>query len=175
MRLSEALAKPVQYFLPGSEIKKDDPGKTTLNKEVEAYDNLTGILVLGNVRAGQPVFSEQDIIGMLPVPRHKAVKEHFALQVNGDSMSGAGINEGDLVLIHRQSHVEFNGQIVCALINGEETTLKIFHRDSYGNIRLKAANPSYPDLLLAGSSNLVIQGVYAGVFKFPPARPGQSL
>lgn len=176
LRLAEALAKPVLYFLPGiDEQKRDISSKNTLNKQVEIFNDLTGIAVLGNVRAGQPVFSEQNVIGMLPIPQQKAVKEYFALQVKGDSMAGAGINEGDLVLIHRQSQVDFNGQIVCALVDGEETTLKAFHQDSDGNIRLVAANPSYPDLLLAGSSNLVIQGVYAGVYKFPPSRPGQKL
>lgn len=173
IRLSVALAKPVQYFLPGAEKQKSDSDVTIPNQQVETYDELTGIAVLGNVRAGQPVFAEQNIIGMLPVPPHKAAKEHFALQVKGDSMTGACINEGDLVLIHRQSHVDFDGQIICALIDGEETTLKIFHKDHDGNIRLAAANPSYPDLLLASSSNLVVQGVYAGVFKFPPSRSGQ--
>ena len=175
LRLSDFLAKPVQYFLPGLEKQKDDPIKTTLHKHVEIYHELTSVPVLGNVRAGQPMFSEQNIIGMLPIPQHKAVKEHFALQVKGDSMIGAGINEGDLVLIHRQAYVDFDGQIVCALVDAEETTLKIFHQDSEGNIRLVAANPSYPDLLLSGSSNLIIQGVYAGVYKFPPRRSGQNL
>lgn len=90
-------------------------------------------------------------------------------------MIDAGIDEGDLVLIHRQSHVDFDGQIVCALVNGEETTLKIFHQGNDGMIRLVAANPAYPDLLLGDSSGLVIQGVYAGVYKFPPSKPGKKI
>lgn len=175
LKLSEVLKKPVLYFLPGVEAQKDEQGKTTLTNKAETYYNLTGIAVLGNVRAGQPAFSEQNIIGMLPIPQQMAVKDYFALQVKGDSMAGAGINEGDLVLIHRQPYVDFDGQIICALVDGEETTLKIFHRNSDGNIRLVAANPAYPDLLLANPGSLVVQGVYAGVYKFPPLRPGQKL
>lgn len=175
LRLSEVLDKPVLYFLPGVEKQKDDSSKSNQQKQVDTFDDLTGIAVMGNVRAGQPVFSEQNIIGMLPMPRQRAVKDYFALQVKGSSMTGAGINEGDLVLIRRQSHVDFDGQIVCALVDGEETTLKIFHQDSDGNIHLVSANPSYPDLLLAGSGNLIVQGVYAGVFKFPHPRSGWKL
>jgi repressor LexA len=175
LKLSEVLKKPVLYFLPGTDEQNYDPGKTTPNMEAEIYYNLTGIAVLGNVQAGQPAFSEQNIIGTLPVPQRMAVKEHFALQVKGDSMTGAGINDGDLVLIRRQTHADFDGQIICALVDGEETTLKIFHQDSDGNIRLAAANPAYPDLMLAGSRRLSIQGVYAGVYKFPPAWSGQKL
>lgn len=172
LRLSEALAKPVQYFLSGVDKCEDNSNTTVINKQVKTYYDLTGIEVLGNVRAGQPLFSEQNVIGMLPIPRQKEIKDYFALQVIGDSMVGAGINEGDLVLIHRQSHVDFDGQIVCLLVNGEETTLKMFHRADGGLIRLVAANPAYPDLILY-DSNVVIQGVYAGVFKFPPSGPGK--
>jgi repressor LexA len=175
LRLSEVLAKPVLYFLPGVDEHDNTPDKPNSNKRIETFYHLTGIAVLGNVRAGQPMFSEQNIIGMLPIPRDKVGKEHFALQVKGDSMVGAGINEGDLVLIRRQSHVDFDGQIICALVNGEESTLKIFHQDNDGNISLVAANPSYPDLLLSAPGDLVIQGVYAGVYKFPPQRPSQNL
>jgi len=88
-------------------------------------------------------------------------------------MVGEGICPGNLVLIHRQSGVDFNGQIICALVNGENT-LKIFFKDGEGKIRLRAANPIYPDIVLDGEGALVVQGVYAGVFKFP-AGPGNDL
>lgn len=83
-------------------------------------------------------------------------------------MAGEGIHEGELVLIRRQSHVDFNGQIVCALINGEENTLKIFLKEK-DKIILRSANPAYPDIVFEDECSLSIQGVYAGVFKFPSA------
>ncbi|MGI6491911.1 MAG: helix-turn-helix domain-containing protein [Peptococcaceae bacterium] len=165
-RLAEVLSQPIHYFLAGLDENRSD-WKTTPVHNVGHIHELTNIDVIGNIHAGQPVFAEQNKIGLLPVPSHLAAKEHFALQVKGDSMIDAGINEGDLVLIRRQAHVDFDGQIVCALVNGDETTLKIFHLNSDGSVRLEAANPAYPDLLLAGIDDLQIQGVYAGVFKFP--------
>jgi SOS-response transcriptional repressor LexA len=86
-------------------------------------------------------------------------------------MVGEGICDGDLVLIRRQSHVDFNGQIICALIHGKENTLKKFVKDKSGKIYLCAANPVYPPIILNSETELVIQGVYAGVFKFPSGSP----
>jgi repressor LexA len=124
-----------------------------------------GIPVLGAVRAGEPSEAQQRVIGCLPLPREIAGGGYFALRVKGDSMINEGICEGDLVLIRRQSHVDFNGQIICALVNGENT-LKIFVVEKE-KVLLRAANRSYPDIVLKNERELTIQGVYAGVFKFP--------
>lgn len=158
-RLGRVLGKPLEYFWS----EGDTPAA---GGEVEAVHDLAAVPVLGEVPAGEPVIEEQNLIGSLPMPGKQAEDVHFALRVKGDSMVGEGICAGDLVLIRRQSWVDFNGQIVCALVKGENT-LKIFIRDGEGKIRLRAANPRYPDIVLDGESDVVIQGVYAGVFKFP--------
>lgn len=165
-RLASVLKKPLDYFLSDGDVQTDRGGKHLSGRKIESFHDLIGIPVLGTVRAGEPVPSEQNVIGRLPFPRQSAGEIHFALRVKGDSMVGEGICEGDLVLIRRQSHVDFNGQIICALVNGEENTLKTFLKEA-GNIRLRAANPAYPDIVLDNERDLVIQGVYAGVFKFP--------
>lgn len=153
-RLAAALKKPVEYFLPDL--------KRTNGKETDIVD----IPVLGTIRAGEALLSEQNLLGYLPVPEEKAGEVTFALKVKGNSMDGKGIYDGDLVLIKRQDHVDFNGQIVCALIDGNENALKLYYEEE-GKIILRPANPGYPDIVLDNQASVVIQGVCAGIFKFP--------
>ncbi len=161
-RLSAVLKKPVEYFLPNA---SQDSKITAKNKKREYNSKeLAGIPVLGVIRAGEPLFSEQNCLGYLPVPGEKAGEVSFALKVKGNSMDGKGICDGDLVLIRRQSTVDFNGQIVCVLVNSENA-LKIYLKEE-DKIILRSANPTYQDIVIDEIS-VVIQGVYAGVFKFP--------
>ncbi len=169
-RLAKALAKPVAYFLSDPALSASNGLIQPPMKKAEIIDDLKEIPVLGTIRAGEASFSRQSLIGFLPLPLKKAGAVAFALRVKGDSMVGEGIHEGDLVLINRQSHADFNGQIVCALINGEESSLKILLKEK-DKIILRSANPTYPDIVLEDESDLTIQGVYAGVFKFPAPFP----
>jgi len=161
-RLAAALKKPVDYFL--ADVSQVDE-KDTMGRGF--FYDLTGIPVIGLIKAGEPVCAEQNITGCIPFPHDLQKGTLFFLEARGDSMSGIGICDGDLVLIRRQSGVDFNGQVVCALVDGKESTLKIFFQENDGRIFLKAANPNYPDIVLGNGKELVIQGVYAGVFKFP--------
>lgn len=83
-----------------------------------------GIPVLGVIRAGEPVVCAENIEGY-EFANVREQEEYFYLRVTGDSMSGAGIGEGALVLIHKQRQAE-NGQIVACLLEGETATLKRF-------------------------------------------------
>jgi repressor LexA len=169
-RLAAALEKPVEYFLPAGN-QKGNRNRTLTKWAKQEFYSLKNISVLGTVQAGEPLVSTQMVIGCLPLPQILTGEVDFALQVQGDSMVGEGICDGDLVLIRRQSHVDFNGQIICALIHGKENTLKKFVKDKSGKIYLCAANPVYPPIILNSETELVIQGVYAGVFKFPSGSP----
>jgi repressor LexA len=162
-RLSAVLKKPVEYFLSDVKQRKINQIPLTENDKPEMAKKLVGIPVLGNIHAGDVLVSEQSLLGLLPAPDCDA---SFALVVKGDSMEGKGICDGDLVLIRRQNHVDFNGQIICALISGKETSLKIYLREE-GKIVLRSANPSYSDIVFDNDSSFTIQGVYAGVFKLP--------
>ena len=135
-RLSGVLKKPVQYFLP-------DP----VNIKTELIRGISMIPILGTVPAGRAFFSEQNLLGYLPVPSEKGGDDLFALVVEGNSMAGKGICDGDMVLIRRQQRVDYNGQIVCALVNGSENALKIWLKEN-DKIILKSANPSYGDIVL---------------------------
>jgi len=114
-------------------------GKTVLTATRE-------VPVLGRVPAGKPFFSEENIEELLTVPNDMGSGNQFALQVKGDSMIGAGILDGDKVIVKQQGTAE-NGEIVCAVINGEATLKRFFKKD--GIVTLKAENEKYPPILVS--------------------------
>ncbi|MCL6558608.1 MAG: helix-turn-helix domain-containing protein [Firmicutes bacterium] len=166
-RLSIITEKPLEYFLEDGRGKHKGDAKHLSKEKTGKILDLIDIPVVGVIRAGEPLLSDQSLSGYLPFPREMADMATFALWVTGDSMVEEGIEEGDLVFIRRQDHVEYNGQIVCALINGEESALKIFFKEGEGRIRLRSANSNYPDIVLENHDEIEIQGVYAGVYKLP--------
>jgi repressor LexA len=102
--------------------------------------------VLGKVPAGKPLLSEENIEGILSIPDDMGNGKLFALQVKGDSMIGAGILDGDKVIVKQQGTAE-NGEIVCAMINGEATLKRFFKKD--GVITLKAENDKYAPITVS--------------------------
>lgn len=114
-------------------------GKTVLTATRE-------VPVLGRVPAGKPFHSEENIEGLLTIPDDMGSGKMFALQVKGDSMIDAGILDGDRVIVKQQATAE-NGEIVCALINGEATLKRFFKKD--GVITLKADNKNYAPIVVS--------------------------
>ena len=92
------------------------------------YDRHHCIPVLGRVSAGVPMYADENIEGyiMANYPDMDAEK-YFGLQIHGDSMNAAGLNDGDTVIIRQQSSVD-DGQIAVVLVNGDEATIKKFSR-----------------------------------------------
>lgn len=105
-------------------------------------EDLMEIPILGSVAAGVPILAEENFDGNIVLHRSmlKKSKKYFALRVKGDSMSGAGILEGDTAIIEKQSTVR-NGEIAVAVMD-EAVTLKRFYKES-SRIRLQAENPAY--------------------------------
>ncbi len=99
--------------------------------------------VLGKVAAGPPMLADENVEDYLAVPSGYATeRDHFALRIVGDSMNGAGILDGDIVVVKSQDSAE-EGDIVAALLPGpaeEEATIKRFHRRR-GQIQLVPENP----------------------------------
>jgi repressor LexA len=88
--------------------------------------------------------------------------EHFALEVRGDSMIDAGIFDGDTVLIKRSDSAD-NGEIIVALVDDEEATLKRLRKRG-GSVALEAANPSY-ETRIFGPDRVKIQGKLVALFR----------
>lgn len=122
-------------------------------------DNEKTLPLLGRIAAGQPIEAipgedTLDISEMLIGPRR------YALRVMGDSMVDAGILNGDTVVVE-QADTARDGEIVVALIDGEEATLKRLKRRKDGTIELIAENPTIPPMVYP-ASRVTIQGVVVG-------------
>lgn len=119
--------------------------------------------VMGRIAAGTPISAIQDNTHMVTVsPEMLGRGEHYALEVNGDSMIEAGILDGDTVLIQK-TNVATPGDIVVALIDDEEATLKTFRRQGQ-EILLEAANPAY-ETRAFGPDRVDVQGKLVGLIR----------
>jgi repressor LexA len=122
----------------------------------EDYERAVNIPVMGRIAAGTPISAIQNPMHTIAVsPDFITGGEHYALEVRGDSMIEAGILDGDIVVIRRQD-VANTGDIIVALIDSEEATLKRFRRRG-SSIALEAANPAYETRVL-GPDRVQIQG-----------------
>jgi repressor LexA len=119
--------------------------------------------VMGRIAAGTPVEAIQNKSHTIHVPPELLSSgEHFALEVRGDSMIEAGILEGDLALIRRTDTAD-TGDIVVALIDNEEATLKRFRRRG-ASIALEPANAAY-EVRILPPTRVRIQGKMVGLFR----------
>jgi len=123
----------------------------------------TGIPVLGRVAAGQPILAEQNWSGSLELGEMFGETEGlFALQVRGDSMVGAGILQGDHVIVKKQETAR-PGEIVVALLN-DEATVK-YYRPRKDRVELVAANEKYAPIVVDGDSEFRVLGIVRGVVR----------
>jgi repressor LexA len=123
-----------------------------------------GIPIVGRVAAGLPLLAQENIEDMIQLPKEWAPAGAFLLKVQGNSMEGAHILDGDYVLVHPQQTAA-NGEIVVALI-GDEATVKRFYRTERG-ITLKAENPKYEPIEIERSeaASFKIAGKVMGVLR----------
>lgn len=116
----------------------------------------------GRIAAGVPI-EAMETAAMLPVPAALLGSgEHYALEVSGDSMIEAGILDGDYALIRRTDTAR-DGEIVVALVRGEEATLKYLRREN-GRVRLDPANAAYEPQVY-DPREVVVQGKLAGLLR----------
>jgi repressor LexA len=119
--------------------------------------------MMGRIAAGVPISAIQDHTANIAVPPEMlGPGEHFALEVKGDSMIDAGIFDGDTVLI-RRGEVATNGEIVVALVDDEEATLKRLRKKG-DSIALEAANPQY-ETRIFGPDRVRVQGKLVGLLR----------
>ncbi len=119
--------------------------------------------LLGRVAAGRPIEAVQSretvAVPSMMVGRHPC----YVLQVSGTSMIGEHIQDGDFVIVE-QRETASNGEKVIALIGGDEATLKTYHRDAAGTVRLVPANPEHQTIVVS-EGEFRIQGVVIGVLR----------
>ncbi len=121
------------------------------------------IPVMGRIAAGVPISAIQSHSHDIACPPDLLTSgEHFALEVKGDSMIEAGIHDGDTVIIKRCDNAE-NGDIVVALVEKEEATLKRLRKKG-STIALEAANPDYKTRIF-GPDQIDIQGRLVGLIR----------
>ncbi|NJR66742.1 MAG: repressor LexA [Leptolyngbyaceae cyanobacterium CRU_2_3] len=124
-----------------------------------------GIPILGAIAAGSVVESFPDTGEQLDFSSSAIKPGDYALRVRGDSMIGALIDSGDIVLMRpvQDQKILKNGTIVAARVNSEGTTLKYYHRRG-NQVTLKPANPNYP-LIEAPATDVDVQGVLVAVWR----------
>jgi repressor LexA len=156
IKLPEAMERPgfTPRIIAGD--RSDPPRGAMPVDNVHALE----LPVMGRIAAGVPIEAISEVSHHVTVPGSmlSGKGQHYALEVKGDSMIEAGINDGDIVVIREQATAE-NGDIVVALVEDHEATLKRFRRRG-SMIALEAANPAYetrvfPDHLVKVQGRLV--------------------
>lgn len=129
----------------------------------EDYARPISIPVMGRIAAGVPIDAIQHRTHSISVPPDMiSGGDHYALEVKGDSMIEAGIFDGDTVII-RNANTANPGEIVVALVDEEEATLKRFRRKG-ASIALEAANPAY-ETRIFGPDRVKVQGKLVGLIR----------
>ena len=137
--------------------------KPGLSANNDGGSRATSIPMMGRIAAGVPISAIQDHTANIMVPPEMlGGGEHFALEVKGDSMIEAGIFEGDTVVIRRGDTAN-NGDIIVALVDDEEATLKRLRRKGV-SVALEAANPAY-ETRIFGTDRVKVQGRLVGLLR----------
>jgi len=143
-------------------IKKPSSfAKPRLN--IEATNSNVNVPIMGRIAAGVPIAAIQQQLKVLSLPSELlGGGEHYALEVKGDSMIDAGIFDGDTVII-KKGDTAIPGEIVVALVDEEEATLKRYRKKG-AEIALEAANPAY-ETRIYEANRIRIQGKLVGLMR----------
>ncbi len=149
------------------EVKKlpdgyEDKGESNV-VQMPIASNTIEIPLFGRIAAGSPIEAIRDENGFVELPPMMVGNgDHYALEVDGDSMIKAGINDGDTVIIKKTEQAN-NGDIIVALVDGEEVTLKRFERRG-GKIILIPENDEYQEQIYS-PEQVQIQGKLASLMR----------
>ena len=126
-------------------------------------ESVAEVPLLGRIAAGTPIEALRDESNTVDVPAGLlGAGEHYALEVEGDSMIDAGIHDGDTVVIRRADVAE-NGSIVVALVDDNEVTLKRLRRKGH-SIALEPASKAY-ETRIFGPDRVKVQGCLVGLMR----------
>lgn len=162
VKLPEAMEKPgfSPRVIAGDRPQADPPRSAMPVQAIHALE----LPVMGRIAAGVPIEAISEISHHIAVPGTmlSGQGQHYALEVRGDSMIDAGINDGDIVVIREQATAN-NGDIVVALVDDSEATLKRYRRKG-SMIALEAANPAYEPRVLP-EGRVKVQGRLVGLIR----------
>jgi repressor LexA len=135
----------------------DDDGAIPISRAA-----VRDVPLVGHIAAGSPILAEEDIEEVYPLPTELVGHDPvFMLRIRGDSMMNVGIYDKDYVVVQKQSTAR-NGQIVAALVGGEEATVKTFLRDG-SRVTLQPENEAYEPMVF--ESGVDILGVVVAVLR----------
>jgi repressor LexA len=164
-RALEVLKQPEDAVAPTRAAANANSALTPLRKPaapVAPANDVIEIPLHGRIAAGVPI-EAMETTATLPVPAALlGAGDHYALEVSGDSMIEAGIFDGDYALV-RRTETARDGEIVVALVRGEEATLKFLRREN-GQIRLDPANAAYEPQFYR-PDEVMVQGKLAGLLR----------
>lgn len=144
-------------YVPEGKKKKSD----VVRVETRADDKYLDIPMYGKVTAGMPITAIQDDTETFPLPISFAKNKNlFMLKVQGESMINAAILDGDYIIVEEQPTAK-NGDIVVALVNDDEATVKTFYKEN-GHFRLQPENDTMEPIIV---DELSIIGKVIGVFR----------
>ncbi|MGB5556645.1 MAG: transcriptional repressor LexA [Paracoccaceae bacterium] len=160
LKLPDAMEKTSGFTPRVIEGDRSAPPRRAMPIEVDAVE----LPVMGRIAAGVPIEAISEVSHNVAVPGSmlSGAGHHYALEVKGDSMVDAGINDGDVVVIRETSTAD-NGDIVVALVEGHEATLKRFRRKGSA-IALEAANPAYETRVFR-DDQVKVQGRLVGLIR----------
>lgn len=164
-RALEVLRQPEDINPPRAANAAHDPVARVTAPPVSSpapANDVIEVPLHGRIAAGVPIEALEDSQTLSVPAALLGAGEHYALEVSGDSMVEAGIFDGDYALV-RRTNTARDGEIVVALVRGEEATLKFLHRDR-GRIRLDPANAAY-DPQFYDSAEVEVQGKLAGLLR----------
>jgi len=156
-----------------------EPGKSRgiviVREPADSVAEVVSVPIVGRVVAGPPLLAEENISGEILVDASLLRRGPcFALEVQGDSMKGAGIKASDFLIV-RQQPVAENGEIVVALLDGEATVKRL--AVERGQVELRPENPRYRPILVSGEHDFRIVGKVVGIWRRPAknrARAGST-
>ena len=147
-----------------SKLSENNFNQINLNKKSEKNIDSLNIPIVGNIAAGLPIDAVYNENEKLNVPNYLMGNgNYFALNIIGDSMIDIGINEGDIAIIKQKNDAK-DGDLVVALIDETETTLKRFRKNGK-EVVLEAENKNYKSQVYKSGSNIKIQGILSGLIR----------
>jgi repressor LexA len=154
----------VRYYLGLLEKSGHLNRRPKISRGLGAGMSMTpGIRILGRVAAGQPITADECYEGSVePGEMFGDPQGLFALRVRGDSMIGAGILDGDYVIVRHQARANA-GEIIVAII-GEDATVK-YYKPGSQRVELQAANPDYDPIVVEPGNDFRIAGIVKGVVR----------